>query len=664
MASTHKSLRSGTANKRPTTSIAEGQIALNTNATSPGLYFKDSTGAAIIKIGPVHVGTTAPNVAPAGSSGNSTGEAWLDTSLTPNGWKVWTGAAWVNATPAGSETVQGLLELATNAETQAGSDTARAVTPAGLQSKVSDSTSTTSSTTIASSTAVKAAYDLANAALPKAGGTVTGNLEIGNTGSLTFEGATADAFETTLAVVNPTADRTITLPNVTGTVVTTGDTGSVTSTMILDGTILNADVNASAAIAGTKISPDFGSQNIATTGVFSHALGTAGSPTITFTGNTNTGIYSPAADTLAFTEGGTEAMRIDSSGRLLVGTSTARSNFFNSTNTALVQIEGFPDLALTRTANDQFSSNFIFAKTRSSGNTIVQNNDILGLLSFQGSDGSEFVEGAFIQAQVDGTPGANDMPGRLVFSTTADGAASATERMRIDSSGRVGIGTTSPDTNYRLTVSGGGIAINTSAGTSAVLTLNESGIGAAQISAGPSNSLVFKTYDGGSSFVERMRLDSLGVLSIGSGGNAVAMGNGAIVFGGGSFVSGAGTNALKWNSATGTVTWDSSSRLVKENIEDLPYGIAELKLLKPRKYFRIDDEKTEIGFIADEVADIIPELVSTAPKSLFSKNPDDDQLVPASVAYEKMTSLLTAALQEAIAKIETLEARLTAAGIE
>jgi hypothetical protein len=74
-----------------------------------------------------------------------------------------------------------------------------------------------------------------------------------NDASIIFEGATADAFETTLTVTDPTADRTITLPNVTGTVVTTGDTGTVTSTMILDGTILNADVNASAAIDYSKL---------------------------------------------------------------------------------------------------------------------------------------------------------------------------------------------------------------------------------------------------------------------------------------------------------------------------------------------------------------------------------------------------------------------------
>jgi hypothetical protein len=87
--------------------------------------------------------------------------------------------------------------------------------------QLSDSTSTTSSTLAATPTAVKSAYDLANAALPKAGGTVTGELLIGSTGTLVFEGSTDDAFETTLAVADPTADRTITLPNSTGTVALT-----------------------------------------------------------------------------------------------------------------------------------------------------------------------------------------------------------------------------------------------------------------------------------------------------------------------------------------------------------------------------------------------------------------------------------------------------------
>ena len=79
------------------------------------------------------------------------------------------------------------------------------------------------------------------------------------TGSLVFEGATDDANETTLAVTDPTADRTITLPDITGTVITSGDTGTVSSTMITNGTIVDADVNASAAISGSKLQAASGS---------------------------------------------------------------------------------------------------------------------------------------------------------------------------------------------------------------------------------------------------------------------------------------------------------------------------------------------------------------------------------------------------------------------
>ena len=72
-------------------------------------------------------------------------------------------------------------------------------------------------------------------------------------GNLSFEGTTEDNNQTSLAVTDPTQDNTITLPNTTGTVITSGDTGTVSSTMITDGTIVNADINASAAIAQSKL---------------------------------------------------------------------------------------------------------------------------------------------------------------------------------------------------------------------------------------------------------------------------------------------------------------------------------------------------------------------------------------------------------------------------
>ena len=335
MASIRQSIRSSTSSKRPTSAIADGQIALNTASGTPGMFFKDNAGN-IIKTGPAHYGASAPNSSPAvgGSTGNSIAEAWLDSSLTPVGWKIWNGSAWVNATPLSSDTVQGLVELATAAETQAGVDTARAVTSAGLQSKVSDSVSTTSASGIASSTAVKTAYDLANAALPKSGGIVTGNLEIGSTGSLTFEGTTADGFETTLTVVDPTADRTITFPNATGTLITTGDTGSITGSMIASGTIVDATVNNAAAIAGTKINPNFGGQNITTSGniIANNYIAPSGSaiaPSIQVGSGIAyvPGIYSPGIDQLAVTTSGVTRLLADGNGCITVtpGSGSTRS---------------------------------------------------------------------------------------------------------------------------------------------------------------------------------------------------------------------------------------------------------------------------------------------------------------------------------------------------
>jgi hypothetical protein len=100
-------------------------------------------------------------------------------------------------------------------------------------------------------------------------------------------------------------------------------------------------------------------------------------------------------------------------------------------------------------SNDTAGASVELGKSRSATigtvGTIVQSGDELGIISFNGDDGTDLrTSGASIRAFVDGTPGTNDMPGRLVFSTTADGASTPTERMRIDNAGRVGIGGTAP----------------------------------------------------------------------------------------------------------------------------------------------------------------------------------------------------------------------------
>jgi hypothetical protein len=182
--------------------------------------------------------------------------------------------------------------------------------------------------------------------------------------------------------------------------------------------------------------------------------GTAAAPAYAFTGDTNTGVFRPAADTVAVSTSGTERVRVDSSGRLLVGTSSARGNFFNGSFFTDVQIERAGDcsLSLVKNSATQDSPYLVLGKTRGTSigaNNAVLDNDDLGYIVFQGSDGTELVSGAAILAEVDGTPGTNDMPGRLVFSTTADGASSPTEALRITS-----------DKYLRMAASTGGIQFN------------------------------------------------------------------------------------------------------------------------------------------------------------------------------------------------------------
>ena len=106
---------------------------------------------------------------------------------------------------------------------------------------------------ISSTNVQDAMQELETEKLAKAGGTVTGELLISNTGSLVFEGSTVDAFETTITVADPTtSDKTITFPNVTGTVITTGDTNTVNKDMV-DGSLINTNLAANAAIAFTKL---------------------------------------------------------------------------------------------------------------------------------------------------------------------------------------------------------------------------------------------------------------------------------------------------------------------------------------------------------------------------------------------------------------------------
>ena len=145
-----------------------------------------------------------------------------------------------------------------------------------------------------------------------------------------------------------------------------------------------------------------------------------------------------------------ERMRIDSSGRLLVATTAARTKYFNTTAYGpLVNFEGNNNSSRIVSFIHNDSSGGPMLILGASGGSTAGNNDLVnssttyGFFSFQGTDGTDLVEAARISAEADGTPAANDMPGSLMFYTTADGAATTTERMRINSSGQVYIGGTS-----------------------------------------------------------------------------------------------------------------------------------------------------------------------------------------------------------------------------
>ena len=135
---------------------------------------------------------------------------------------------------------------------------------------------------------------------------------------------------------------------------------------------------------------------------------------------------------------GTERLRIDSSGRLLKGT-TSTVSVGNGANTQLVGSAGADaSLALIRQAA---GGGELYFAAGTSGTNISSGNG-LGFIKFMGYHTNGYDEYARIQSYADGTTGDGDAPGRLVFATTADGASSPTERLRIDSSGKVNIGNT------------------------------------------------------------------------------------------------------------------------------------------------------------------------------------------------------------------------------
>ena len=175
-------------------------------------------------------------------------------------------------------------------------------------------------------------------------------------------------------------------------------------------------------------------------------------------GGTSLYVSNSEAGSIVFENNGSARARIDSSGRLLIGHTSSLGEVWNDDGGSL-QVAGTSYLSSTfqisRWGNNASCPHIIMGKSRGGAvgtNVVVQDDDTCGLIAFAADDGTDLHSAvAEIRAAVDGTPGSNDTPGRLVFSTTPDGSNSRSERMRINNSGQVLIGRTSNQTSRNNT---------------------------------------------------------------------------------------------------------------------------------------------------------------------------------------------------------------------
>jgi len=437
------------------------------------------------------------------------------------------------------------------------------------------------------------------------------------------------------------------------------------------GSKVNVDLDLVDAIftangTGTSVGLNVGAGKVLTVGgIASHAAGSAAAPTITATGDTNTGIFFPAADTIAFAEGGAEVMRIDSSGNVGIGTSSPASKLDINTGAST----GTTDM-ITLGGLDNASTKQTYGVIQMG----IENNTAS---SEQGNILLQTVESGTVRTRIN-----INGSGYQAFSN------GGTERMRIDSSGNVGIGTSSP--TAKLTVNNATatdyVTLTTAGSTKGVLAdeagdliiksaaallLQTNGSIRARIDSS-GNLLVGTTTQNGS--------EKFGIVTTGSGafahwkstgtsGNpnvfrlstgqlSGAIGTGRFITcddGGGDkfFVAGSGVV----NSTSTSITAISDSRL-KENVRDLETGLDSVMSLKPRRFDWKENQGTNkkdvAGFIAQEVESVLPDLIGEW------KNSEADETTYKSLAMGDMIPSLVKAIQEQQALITALTTRIIA----
>lgn len=155
-----------------------------------------------------------------------------------------------------------------------------------------------------------------------------------------------------------------------------------------------------------------------------------------------------ATDQLTFTTGAqVERLRITSAGKIVIGGAAAQTALFSDIpNLQIHSSAANNQFSMQDWANDVNAPSIYFTKSRNTtigSHTVVQSGDELGSIWWGGSDGAAFRAAAAIECVVDAAVtggGAADMPTRLVFSTTPDGSATPTERLRIDKDGLLTLG--------------------------------------------------------------------------------------------------------------------------------------------------------------------------------------------------------------------------------
>jgi hypothetical protein len=270
--------------------------------------------------------------------------------------------------------------------------------------------------------------------------TFTGTDNNGNT--LTYDAGYIDVYLNGVKLLNGTD---VTVSSGSSVVLASGATTGDVVDIVAYGTFSVASLNADNLDSGTvpdarfpATLPAISGANLTNLDASDLASGTVPSARISgaYTGITQTGTLASFASTGIDDNATSTAITIDSSNRVGIGTASPEVSLHIKSNSG-IRAERF--------ANSAGSANLDLNKSRNAtigSHTILQNGDGIGAIIFRGSDGTNYENAAAISAEVDGTPGTNDMPGRLTFSTTPDGANAYTERMRITSSGNLLVGTT------------------------------------------------------------------------------------------------------------------------------------------------------------------------------------------------------------------------------